>query len=62
MPKRDGSGRKLHIDLVRYDWSNLREELQERIPADDPRAEHAGYDGDYARYSQPHTMKECPYA
>jgi hypothetical protein len=48
-----------HIDFVKIDWFNLREELLERLPADDDRA---GKTGDYARYSEPHTTEACPFA
>lgn len=50
-----------HVDLVKLDFYARREELQERIPESDPRASHAGYEGTYARYSEPHTMEECPW-
>jgi hypothetical protein len=49
----------LHVDLVGHDWHNFREYLVERRPADEP---NAGKSGDYAHYSQPHTMAECPFA
>jgi hypothetical protein len=48
-----------HIDFVKHDWHGLKEELVERLPADDPRA---GKHGDYAHYSEPHSMKDCPFA
>jgi hypothetical protein len=47
-----------HIDFVKHDWHGLKEELVERLPADDPRA---GKHGDYAHYGEPHSMTDCPF-
>lgn len=48
----------MHVDFVQIQWYGMQEELIERLLPDDPRA---GKVGDYARYSEPHTMADCPF-
>jgi len=48
-----------HVDKVAIRWGSLTEELVERLPASHPLA---GKTSDYCRYSEPHTMAECPFA
>jgi hypothetical protein len=47
-----------HVDFIKKSWGTMREELIERLPGDSPLA---GKEGDYASYSEPHTMEECPF-